>query len=634
MIGQDTLDRIRRETDLVALIGESIKLVRRGRSFVGLCPFHKEKTGSFHVNPERGFYHCFGCHASGDALKFVQETEGLDFTEAVRRLAERAGIEVNFNISEHDRRQQQEARRRSDELYEVMNLSAAWFERMLREHPLARYAAAELERRGLVPSSSTDAIAHALQAFRVGYAPYGWEGLAHYLREQRASLAAAERVGLVGARKSGAGYYDRFRHRLMFAVLDGQGRVIAFSGRALSEPARAELTPLGLAPNAPDAEAPAKYYNSPESPIYKKREAVFGIYQARAAIRSKETCLLVEGNFDVLSLHARGISNVVAPLGTAFTLEQAQQLRRFCDNVILFFDGDEAGRRAIRAAREICQRAELSAKVATLPDGIDPDELARREGPAGIERVVGAASGLLDYLIDAVVSSTFAENDARARAAKVKEVRELVQSERDPLARSLAEQRASAALAQRLGITDQRTLSALEATLRAGPERAAQPARAPVPAPARARSPERRDAVALHILGALLDFPELLHGPEVLEAAELLEGDAALALAALRQGWESDGLRDTEVVLAKLAPSIHPFARARLAAPKHMTVNEAQAELAGNVRQLKALALTRDRETVVQELGRTRTAGDFERDLQVLDQLFKKARRHRIVASE
>ena len=213
-------------------------------------------------------------------------------------------------------------------------------------------------------------------------------------------------------------------------------------------------------------------------------------------------------------------------------------------------------------------------------------------------------------------------------------MRELVQSERDPLARSLAEQRASAALAQRLGITDQRTLSALEATLRAGPERAAQPARAPVPAPARARSPERRDAVALHILGALLDFPELLHGPEVLEAAELLEGDAALALAALRQGWESDGLRDTEVVLAKLAPSIHPFARARLAAPKHMTVNEAQAELAGTVRQLKALALTRDRETVVQELGRTRTAGDFERDLQVLDQLFKKARRHRIVASE
>jgi DNA primase len=636
VIGQDTLDRIRRETDLVALIGESLKLVRRGRSFVGLCPFHKEKSPSFHVNPERGFYHCFGCHASGDALKFVQETEGLDFMEAVRRLAERAGIDVDFNISETDRRQQLEARRRSDELYEVMNLSAAWFERMLHEHPLSGYAKAELEKRGLVAATPTDAIANSLQAFRVGYAPYGWEGLAHYLREQRASLAAAERVGVVGARKSGSGYYDRFRHRLMFAVLDGQGRVIAFSGRALDEPAPDELTPLGLAPSGPDAEAPAKYYNSPESPIYKKREALFGIYQARAAIRSKETCLLVEGNFDVLSLHARGINNVVAPLGTAFTLEQAQQLRRFCDNVVLFFDGDEAGRRAVRAAREICQKTELSAKVATLPDGIDPDELARREGLAGIERVVGAASGLLDYLVDAILAGTFAENDAQARAAKVKEVRELVLSERDPMARSLAEQRASAALAQRLGINDKRTLAALEATLRATPEPASpgDPARAPVAPPARARSPERSDAVALHILGAFLDFPELLGGAEAVEAGELLEGEAALGLAALRHAWEHDGLRDTEVVLAKLAPSIHPFARARLAAPKHATATDAQAELVGNVRQLKAIALTRDTESVVEELGRTRTAGDFERDLQVLDQLFKKARRHRIVASE
>jgi DNA primase len=636
VIGQDTLDRIRRETDLVALIGESLKLVRRGRSFVGLCPFHKEKSPSFHVNPERGFYHCFGCHASGDALKFVQETEGLDFMEAVRRLAERAGIDVDFNISETDRRQQLEARRRSDELYEVMNLSAAWFERMLHEHPLSGYAKAELEKRGLVAATPTDAIANSLQAFRVGYAPYGWEGLAHYLREQRASLAAAERVGVVGARKSGSGYYDRFRHRLMFAVLDGQGRVIAFSGRALDEPAPDELTPLGLAPSGADAEAPAKYYNSPESPIYKKREALFGIYQARAAIRSKETCLLVEGNFDVLSLHARGINNVVAPLGTAFTLEQAQQLRRFCDNVVLFFDGDEAGRRAVRAAREICQKTELSAKVATLPDGIDPDDLARREGLAGIERVVGAASGLLDYLVDAILAGTFAENDAQARAAKVKEVRELVLSERDPMARSLAEQRASAALAQRLGINDKRTLAALEATLRASPEPASpgDPARAPVAPPARARSPERSEAVALHILGAFLDFPELLGGAEAVEAGELLEGEAALGLAALRQAWEHDGLRDTEVVLAKLAPSIHPFARARLAAPKHATATDAQAELVGNVRQLKAIALTRDTESVVEELGRTRTAGDFERDLQVLDQLFKKARRHRIVASE
>src|SRR5690349_7120758 len=156
MIGQETIDRIRRETKLVELVGETVKLQRRGRSFTGLCPFHKEKTPSFHVNPERGFYHCFGCHASGDAIKFVQETEGLDFVEAVRQLAERAGIDVVDDVSDADRKQQLEARRRQQELYDIGDRAAEYFERMLREHPLADHAQAELARRGLTATSPTD----------------------------------------------------------------------------------------------------------------------------------------------------------------------------------------------------------------------------------------------------------------------------------------------------------------------------------------------------------------------------------------------------------------------------------------------------------------------------------------------
>jgi DNA primase len=636
VIGQDTLDRIRRETDLVALIGESLKLTRRGRSFVGLCPFHKEKSPSFHVNPERGFYHCFGCHASGDAIRFVQENEGLEFVEAIRRLAERAGIDVDFNINEEERRRQQEARRRSDELYEVVNLSAAWFERMLREHPLAAHARAELERRGLVASEATDPIADALQAFRIGYAPFGWEGLAQYLREHKASLVAAEKVGLVAARKSGSGYYDRFRHRLMFAVLDVQGRVIAFSGRALAEPTPAELAPLGLTPSPADAEAPAKYYNSPESPIYKKREALFGLYQARTAVRAQETCLLVEGNFDVVSLHARGIRNVVAPLGTAFTVEQAQQVRRFCQEVVLFFDGDAAGRRAVQAAREVCQKVELGARVATLPDGLDPDELSRREGRAGVDRVVGAARGLLEYLIDTVLEGNFAQGDAQGRAAKVKEVLDLLASERDPTARALAEQHANM-IAQRLNVADAPTFRALANEVRRALSQGGDSPRSAAPlvaTPMRARSPARKDAVALEILGALLDFPELFGSTEASEAAELFEGDAAVSFAALRQTWERGELGDAEVVLAKLAPSIHPFARARLVAPRHAKATDAQVELAGNVRQLKALVLSRDKKTVVEELERARRTGDFDRERALLGELYQKARQHRVVASE
>jgi DNA primase len=637
VIGQDTLDRIRRETDLVALISESLKLVRRGRSFVGLCPFHKEKSPSFHVNPERGFYHCFGCHASGDAIKFVQENEGLEFIESVKRLAERAGIEVDLDVSDVERRQQLEARRRSDELYEVTSLAAAWFERMLHEHPLAGYAAAELERRELVAKTPTDAIADALQAFRVGYAPYGWEALAQHLREQKASLVAAERVGLLGARKTGSGYYDRFRHRLMFAVLDLQGRVIAFSGRALDEPSAEELTPFGLSPAQPGAEKPAKYYNSPESPIYKKREALFGLYQARAAIRSADSCVLVEGNFDVLSLHARGIKNVVAPLGTAFTAEQGQQLRRFCPNVVLLFDGDEAGRRAVRATRDVAQKIELSAKVATLPNGVDPDDLVRRDGREGIERVLGAARGLLEHLIDGVLDGTFAQSDARERGARVKEVLDLIASEQDPTVRALAEQHADR-LAQRLNISDAQTFRAVAAEVRRALQspgtRPKESAPAPVAAPFKARSPEHKDAVALEILGALLDFPELFQGPEASEVAEILEGDAAAALAALRQGWEHDGLRDVELVLAKLAPSIHAFARARLAAPRHMQPKDAQAELSGNVRRLKALALKRDKQATVEQLERARPSGDSEQQFALLEEHFRKARQRRAVAPE
>ena len=637
VIGQDTLDRIRRETDLVALIGESLKLQKRGRSYVGLCPFHKEKSPSFHVNPERGFYHCFGCHESGDAIKFVQHVEGLEFTEAVQRLAERTGIELALHVTEVERRQQMDARRRSDELFEVMSTAAAWFERMLREHSLAAHGHAELERRALVAHSATDATADALQAFRIGYAPFGWDGLVKHLRESGASLAAAERVGLIASRKSGSGYYDRFRHRLMFAVLDAQGRVIAFSGRALDDPTPEELNELGLDVPAANAEKPAKYYNSPESAIYRKREALFGIYQARQGIRNADFCVLVEGNFDVVSLHARGIKNVIAPLGTAFTLEQAQQIRRFCSDVVFLFDGDEAGRRAVRAAREVCQKVGLSARVATLPDGVDPDDLARKQGAEGVQRVLSAARPLLAFLIDGLLDNPSARVDVVGQAALIREVGELLNSEPDPSVRALAEKEHVPRLAQRLNVSDARTLLDLERALgrtavpTSGPTGAAAAA---APSPARARSRDRRAEIAFEILGSFLDYPELVNEPDFAEAVALLEGDAAAALAALRQAWERDGLRNPEVVLAKLAPAIHPFARARLAAPRHARPEDARAEVSGNVRQLKTLVLSRDKKTAVEELERAARTGDFEQQQVLLQALFLKARQNKTLVSE
>ena len=626
MIGQDTLDRVKRDIGIVELIGETVKLTKRGRSYVGLCPFHKEKTGSFHVNPERGFYHCFGCHESGDAIKFIQRMEGLDFSEAIRRLAERLGIDVVETVNETERRQQQEARRRKQDLFEIGSAAASYFEQMLREHPLADLARAELARRGLVPTSPTDAIADALQAFRVGYAPYGWDGLTKHLRDRGMSMQSAEKVGLLAPRKSGSGFYDRFRHRLMFAVLDIQGRVIAFSGRSLDEPAPERLRSLSLEPAGASAEAPAKYVNSPESPIYRKREAVFGLYQARQAIHAQDSTVLVEGNFDVLSLHARGIKHVVAPLGTAFTNEQAQQLKRFSPHVTLLFDGDNAGRRAVRASRDACRAAGLTARVATLPTGIDPDDFVRTQGGEALQRLLAAAQGMLEYLIDVALDSDFARYDAQAAAAVLKQVEELLASEDDPTVRALAEQHADR-LAARLNVADAGTFRALVAKVRGAGTRPATPAApsaAAVP-PARARSRDRRAELALEVLGALIDFPELLATPDCDRAGQVLEGDAAIALAALRHCWTSAGFADSEQVLAKLPAPIHPFARARLAAPKHDRLEDARTELVGSLMQLEKQEYAREKSFITEELRRTEKTGDFEQQALLLQQLFDKA---------
>jgi DNA primase len=337
---------------------------------------------------------------------------------------------------------------------------------------------------------------------------------------------------------------------------------------------------------------------------------------------------LVEGNFDVVSLHAHGQTNVLAPLGTAFTPEQATQLKRLTPELILLFDGDAAGRRAVRAAREVCQRAGLVAKVASLPDGIDPDELVRTQGLAGLERTLRAARPLLEYLIDGVLDASFKKDDARGQAARIKEVTDLLASEDDPTVRLLAERHADS-LASMLGVSDAKTFEGLRSALR----RAVRPAETGpnLPPASRARSRDQRSEIGLQILGVFLDFPELAaeSGDEV---AELLEGESAAAYAALRQGWAADLGRDPEDLLAKLPATIHAFARARFAAPKHQRLEDARIELSGNVRQLKALGHSRETKAVAEELGRgTR---DFQQEARILEALFQKARQRKVLASD
>jgi DNA primase len=625
MISDDTIERVRREARVVAIVGERVKLTLRGRSHIGLCPFHKEKTPSFNVNEERGFYHCFGCGASGDAIKFLRELDGLSFVDAIRHIAERQGIEIVETGNDAERREQAEARRRRDELFAAGESAAAFFEKMLVSHPLASIATEELARRGLDPQTASEATRAALASFRMGYAPYAWDAFAKHLKDTGVSVRAAEAVGIVVPRKKGPGHYDRFRHRLMFAIVDLEGRIVGFSGRALRDPTPEELSLAHTEAMGTSGEPPAKYLNSPESAVYKKREIVFGLWQARQSARREDRTVLVEGNFDVVSLHARGITNVVAPLGTAFTEEQAAQLRRFSQHVTLLFDGDSAGRRAVRASREPARAAGLVVSVGSLPDGKDPDDIAKAGGAEAVLRYVKAAPSLLEYLINAELVDA-RSNDPATAAAKIKAVEELIRSEHDPTVRAFAKRHADA-MAQRLNVGDERTLVFLErvVTNAAGPDHAPASTAKPIPAPPdRARSPARGRDIGLEILGSLLDFPSLLARDHIHSATLLLEGDAALAVAALRHNGALVAV--PEHLLAKLPASIHPFAAARLAAPRHQSANDAEAELLGNVEKLKRLELTRHKSETIEELARMQSSGDFDREMALLGEQARRSR--------
>lgn len=633
MISPETISLVRDRTDLAALIGETVRLTRKGRSFSGLCPFHKEKTPSFTVNAERGFFHCFGCKESGSAVDFLMKLHGLTFPEAVRDLAERAGIAIVENQSSAEVREANAARRAKDDLYAVNALAAAYFERSLRDgpggHPLAHYAREELARRGLPWSEPEGAVADALQAFRVGYAPLAWDGLALYLKQQGVSPIVGERVGLLVPRSTKTGHYDRFRHRLMFAVMDVMGRVVAFSGRALPDPAPHELSATG--PSLDPDNKPAKYINSPESPIYTKGDHLFGLYQARQALRAEGEAILVEGNFDVVALHARGLRCAVAPLGTAFTGTQAKLLKRFSPKVVVLFDGDAAGKKATHAARSACREGGLEARVATLPEGSDPDDFTRQEGVEAMRRVLQGAPGMLEYFIDdALASSAFGGASLSERLTRIRAVAALLAEENDPGLREMAKHYADR-LSSKLVVlgqspTDLRQLERLMDQATQGGARASVAPQAQDLPRDRARSRERVAEIALAVVGALLDFPVLLEDPDVEVALSTLEGDAALTVAVLRRFRASQKEIWGTEFLAQIPPAIHGFGAGRLASPAFDVPSGAKTVLLENAGKLKRLMLQRENALAVDRLHRAGALGDASSENDLLREVQRRSR--------
>jgi DNA primase len=391
-IPEEILTEIRARVSIVEVLSAYVALRKAGRSHVGLCPFHNESTPSFSVNEEGGFFHCFGCGVGGNVFTFLTRIEGITFPEAVRRLAAKAGVALPQAAK--DPQTQERAR-----LYRINELAATYFQRCLWGN------VGDLARRYLAERGLSQAVA---ERFRLGFAPSGGGGLARFLAVQSADLDKAASLGLVGKRENGR-YYDKFRHRLMFPITDVVGRIIGFGGR---------LLPMAQQPSAASGTALPKYLNSPDSVLYKKGTVLYGLAQAKEAIQHRGRAVLVEGYIDLLALVQHGQTETVAVLGTALGAEQLNLLRRFTSEVYIFFDGDEAGRRAATRAFPLCVEAELRGRGVFLPQGYDPDTFAREFGADKLSTLIDQAEPLEDFYFARHAPPPGASAFQRAQAAR------------------------------------------------------------------------------------------------------------------------------------------------------------------------------------------------------------------------
>ena len=367
LISETTIDQVQARADIVELIGRYVPLKRSGRHFKANCPFHREKTPSFMVNTDKQIFHCFGCGVGGNIFSFLMQHDRLTFPEAVRQLADHVGIHVPEDESGQSRGAQ-------EELAGLMEKICRYFERQLLESSKGKMARGYLERRGV--SGRTR------ERFRIGLAPVGWNRLLNAANATGVSAAQLEAVGLVVQGKTHS--YDRFRNRLIFPIFDIRGRVVGFGGRAL------------------DDQEP-KYLNSPETALYTKGRHLFGLVQAKDAILKAKTAVVVEGYFDCAVLVDAGVLNVVAPLGTALTADQARLLKRYAEVVVLAFDADAAGEQATLRGIDLLIEHGLDVRIAQLPSGVDPDEYVRAEGREQFQQLLEQSSTLFDFLTQTAI---------------------------------------------------------------------------------------------------------------------------------------------------------------------------------------------------------------------------------------
>ncbi|PYJ95217.1 MAG: DNA primase [Verrucomicrobia bacterium] len=525
-IPSETIEQIAAANDIVEVIGSYFPLRRAGANFKALCPFHQEKTPSFLVSPSRQTFHCFGCGAGGSVFRFVMDYEHVDFPSAVRKLAARVRITVVEKRGAVDEDRQHEARRT---LLKLHAEAAEWFHENLIKREVGEPARKYLKQRGIT--------AEIAKRWQLGYAPDEWEAFGSWARERGYDVRGLIASGLVKTKDENDSphpqtlnlksqkSYDRFRGRIIFPICNDVGEVIAFSGRLLK-----------------DEEGAAKYLNSPETPLFRKASVLFGLDKSKRALIETNCAIVCEGQLDLISLFEAGITNVVAPQGTAFTENQARILKRYVDEVVLCFDSDAAGTKAAERSLEALLQNDLIVRVAEMPAGEDPDSLVRREGKEEFEKRIGAARDFFDYWIDHEIAAV----DLHSLGAKVQVARrlaEIISRVHDPLLRGEAINKASARLA--VPAVDFETLLPKQSRW------AETPRESP---PAEASSPGPRHEIAMLCLLALRDeaarnFLQVQNWREVLEQVP----DAEILIRILESDLHPDDAASLNAFMATLA---------------------------------------------------------------------------------
>jgi DNA primase len=434
-IPEDKIAEIKNAADIVDIVSESVILKKAGKNYTGLCPFHSEKTPSFTVSQEKQIFHCFGCNTGGNVFSFLMKQEGLSFPEAVRRLANRCGVDVpNKQLSSDQKRRISER----ENLFDINRRAGDLYHRNLLSGRAGQIARDYLSKRGFSQ--------HTIETFKLGYALDSWDHLLKYFSNRRISVRLLEKSGLILARKNKSGHYDRFRNRIMFPIFDVNSQIVGFGGRVLDD-------------------ALPKYLNTPETAVYNKRRSLYGIHRAKDTCRAAGTVFIVEGYLDLLRLHQHGIENAVATLGTALTAEHLKLLKRYAGRMVLVYDSDEAGIRSAKRCIEIFWKEHVDfrredvfsedqadTRILVLPAGHDPDSYVQENSLEAFRELASEAAGIMTFLMDCAIREHGLTPEGRIRI--VSDLQKPLSAINDPVARSVYIQQ----LAERVGISESAVL--------------------------------------------------------------------------------------------------------------------------------------------------------------------------------